>query len=229
MNNTALILANGEAPTKKTLKRLLAESSYFACADGGANAAARYGLRPNAIVGDMDSIKEQALKKFHTVEIHKIVDDYSTDLEKTLSWIIEKGFHAITVAGATGGRPDHFIGNLSAMVKFSSRAAITFVDDSGVWIYIDRSKNLPLPVGATVSLVPLSHCDGIVTKGLRWNLNFESLELGVREATSNIVDETPIHIRVAKGNLILFQLFQPSSVQPSRSPRKRRKSSVRAR
>jgi thiamine pyrophosphokinase len=223
MNNNALILANGEPPTKKLMKRLLAGSPMFVCADGGANTAARYKLKPSAIVGDLDSISTQAMKALRKAEIHKVVNDYSTDLEKTLSWVIDKGFHAITVAGATGGRLDHFIGNLSALVKFSGKASITFTDDTGEWIFIDRSKNLSLPVGTTVSLIPVSRCDGIVTKGLRWNVNFESLELGVRDGTSNITVDSSVHISVAKGNLILFHLFKPAAAQSSRSPKKRMK------
>jgi thiamine pyrophosphokinase len=223
MANNALILANGEPPTKKLMKKLLAGSPMFVCADGGANTAVRYGLKPNAIVGDLDSATALTLTKLRKTEIHKVVNEYSTDLEKTLAWVIEKGFHTITVAGATGGRLDHFIGNLSALVKFSPKAEITFIDDAGEWVFIDRSKVLPLPIGATVSLIPLSHCDGIVTKGLRWNLNFEALELGVRDSTSNIVDASPVHISVAKGNLILFRLFNSASLRKSRYRRKQRK------
>jgi thiamine pyrophosphokinase len=180
-------------------------------------------LKPAAIVGDFDSATARSLKALQKAEIHKVVDDFSTDLEKTLAWVIDKGFRVITVAGATGGRLDHFLGNLSALVKFSNRATITFIDDSGEWIYVDRSQNLNLPLGTTVSLIPVSHCDGIVTKGLRWNLNFEALELGVRDGTSNVTVETPIHISVAKGNLILFHLFKPALTGRSRSPGKRSK------
>lgn len=223
MNKSALILANGEPPTKKLLKKLLSDTQYFVCADGGSNTAARYGLKPDAIVGDMDSITVPTLHKFHKSDIHKIVDDYSTDLEKTLVWVTDKGFDAITVAGATGARLDHFIGNLSAMVKFSPKAQITFIEDAGEWIFIDRSKNIIVPVGATVSLIPLSHCDGIVTKGLRWNLNFEALELGVRDSTSNVVDASPVRISVAKGNLILFHLYNSSSPRKSHRTKKTRR------
>ncbi len=212
MGAKALVLANGDAPSKKMLTHLLKESAIFVCADGGANSAAQYGLKPDAIIGDLDSSSKSTLRKFAKVEIHKVVDDYSTDLEKTLGWVTDKGFRTIVVAGATGGRLDHFLGNLSAMVKFSPKASITFVDDTGEWIYIDRSKELAIPVGTTISLIPLSHCDGIVTKGLRWNLNFEALELGVRDGTSNVVVESPVHISVAKGNLILFHLFQLTSL-----------------
>jgi thiamine pyrophosphokinase len=223
MNDSALILANGEPPTKKLMKKLLVGTTLFVCADGGANTAARYRLKPAAIIGDFDSATARSLKALRKVEIHKVVDDFSTDLEKTLAWVIDKGFRVITVAGATGGRLDHFLGNLSALVKFSNRATISFIDDSGEWIYIDRSKNLDLPVGTTVSLIPVSHCEGIVTKGLRWNLNFEALELGVRDGTSNVTVESPVHISVAKGNLILFLLFKPASTGRSRTPGKRSK------
>jgi len=217
MNSNVLILANGDAPSQKTLKQLLEQTSFFVCADGGANVAARYGLKPNAVVGDMDSVNAGTLKKLSKAELHKIVDDYSTDLEKTFSWVIDKGFHTITVAGATGGRLDHFLGNLSALVKFSSKATITFVDDSGEWMFIDRAKEFSLPIGTTVSLIPVSRCEGIVTRGLHWNLNFEALELGVRDGTSNLVVESPVHISVAKGNLILFHLFTSA---PPQKPRK---------
>ncbi len=213
MNDRALILANGEAPSKRTLQTLLKDNSLFVCADGGANAAVRFGLNPDVIVGDLDSTLPQTIRKLRRSEVHQIVDDYSTDLEKTLGWVIEKGFDEIVVAGATGGRLDHFLGNLSAMVKFSPKASITFVDDTGEWIYVDRSKELLIPAGSMISLIPISHCDGIVTRGLRWNLNFESLELGVRDGTSNIVVESPVRISVAKGNLILFRLYQSRKIR----------------
>jgi thiamine pyrophosphokinase len=223
MSHHALILANGEAPSKRTLTRLRKASSFFVCADGGANCAARYSLKPDAIVGDLDSALKTTLRKFANVEIHKVVDDYSTDLEKTLTWITDKGYRTVTVAGATGGRLDHFLGNLSAMVKFSPKASITFVDDTGEWVYVDRSRELHIPVGTTVSLIPLSRCEGIVTKGLRWNLNFEALELGVRDGTSNVVLESPVRISVAKGNLILFHLYQLSPASRTFRTLKRKK------
>lgn len=223
MNNNALILANGEPPTKRLLRTLRAHATIFVCADGGANAAARHDIKPDAIVGDMDSVQPQVLRKFRSAVIHKVVDDYSTDLEKALSWVIDQGFQDVVVAGAIGGRLDHFIGNLSAMVRFSPKASVRFVDDEGEWVFADHSINPNFPVGATVSLIPLTRCEGVVTTGLRWNLNFESLELGVRDGTSNKVTENPVHISVAKGSLVLFHLFKSGSARRSIRPRKRKK------
>src|SRR5512141_1042329 len=114
MTQHALILANATPPSKKLLKQLSTDASLFVCADGGANTAARYGIMPEAIVGDLDSIHAQTLYKFRKAAIHRVVDDFSTDLEKAMSWVIDKGYNHIVIAGATGGRLDHFIGNLSA-------------------------------------------------------------------------------------------------------------------
>lgn len=216
----ALILANGGPPTKRLLKLLLKNAALFVCADGGVNTAARYGLKPNAVVGDMDSARATSLKKFRSAAIHKMVDDSSTDLEKSLSWVIQEGYRHIVVLGATGGRLDHFVGNLSTLVKMSMHATVQFIDDSGEWVFVDRFKNLSLPVGVTVSLIPLSRCDGIVTKGLKWNLNFEALELGVRDGTCNLVIESPVHISVAKGNLVLYHQFLKKRSVQNRSGRR---------
>jgi thiamine pyrophosphokinase len=45
-----------------------------------------------------------------------------------------------------------------------------------------------------------------VTKGLRWNLKNESLELGVRESTSNVIISSSVNIKVKKGRLITFAM-----------------------
>ncbi|MGD1044883.1 MAG: thiamine diphosphokinase [Bacteroidota bacterium] len=200
----ALILANGKPPGKKLLQKFLASADLFICADGGANIAARFGCAPNLIIGDLDSIEKETLSVFSNVDVKKLNDQNSTDLEKALTATVRKKYKEIVVLGATGGRLDHAIGNLSALAKFSRKAHITFVDNMGKFIAINHSLEFNLPIGTIISLLPLSRCSGIVTKGLKWNLRNESLELGVRESTSNVIVSFPANIKVKKGNLIAF-------------------------
>ena len=182
------------------------ESDFFVCADGGANAAAHLDVRPDLIIGDLDSISATSLKKFGSVTTRRIADQNSTDLEKAISWLLRQGYKTINVLGATGGRPDHFIGNLSALAKFSRKARIRFHDRKGEWVYVGTDFSIDAPAGTVVSLVPLSRCEGIITHGLKWELHYEMLELGVRESTSNVVKSSPVSIRVRSGNLLLYQL-----------------------
>ena len=212
----ALILANGKAPGKRLFQKILASADWFICADGGSNIAARFGSIPDLIVGDLDSIKRETLALFRHVKVKKLKDQNSTDLEKALTAVIRKKCREIVVLGATGGRLDHAVGNLSALAKFSRKAHITFVDERGKFVAVNRSTEFALPIGTIISLIPLSRCSGIVTTGLQWNLNNESLELGVRESTSNVIVSSPVTIRVKQGALIAFVMIHNStlSVQP---------------
>lgn len=206
MTKTALLLANGKSPTKSLLLTCRKRSEFFVCADGGANYAAKLGERPDLIIGDLDSIRASTVKKFQSVTTHRIADQNSTDLEKALSWLIRKNYTEIIVLGATGGRVDHLAGNLSALGKFSKRAHITFVDESGEMRSVGSEMVLEAPVGTTVSLIPLSRCEGVVTNGLKWEIQNGVLELGFREGTSNIVKSSPVTIRVRRGTLLIYQL-----------------------
>ena len=200
----ALILANGKSPDKRLFQKHIASADWFICADGGANTAVRLGCTPDLIIGDLDSIEQKTLAVFKNINVKKVKDQNSTDLEKALKAAIQKGYKEIVVAGATGKRLDHAIGNLSALAKFSNKAHITFIDGLGKYIAVRLSIKLNLPAGTVISLLPLSRCSGIVTKGLKWNLKNEALELGVRESTSNVVVSSPVNIKVKKGNLIAF-------------------------
>jgi thiamine pyrophosphokinase len=200
----ALILANGKPPSKRLFKKYLSLADLFICADGGANTAVRYNCIPHLIIGDFDSVQKKTLHVFNKVKIQKLKDQNSTDLEKALTAAIQNKCSKIAVMGATGGRLDHAIGNLSALAKFSHKASVKFVDDTGEFIPAGHRLDIPLAIGTNISLLPLSRCSKIVTAGLKWNLKNESLQLGVRESTSNIVVSSRVNIRVGSGDLIVY-------------------------
>ena len=206
MGKRALIIANGEPPRKQLLQTLSREAEVIICADGGANTALKFGLRPGVIVGDLDSVHAEALVKFQKVPTYEDTDDESTDLEKAISWAIKQKYVHITVVGASGKRLDHTVGNLGVLPKFYPDALIRFVDDQGETMYVGKELSFEAKRGDVLSLIPLNRCEGVTTSGLRYGLSDETLELGVREGTSNVVLTSPITIKVKKGHLLLFRL-----------------------
>jgi thiamine pyrophosphokinase len=207
MTKRALVIVNGEPPKKQLLQSLARESGVVICADGGANTALKFGILPDVIVGDLDSIHAEALVKFHKVPTYEDRDDESTDLEKAIAWALKQKYDHIVVIGASGRRIDHSVGNLGVFPKFYPDAVIRFIDDLGELIYIGREITFDAKRGDIISLIPLSHCEGITTQGLKYALDDEALELGVREGTSNVVVNTPVTIKVQKGHLLLYKLF----------------------
>ncbi len=56
---TGLLLTGGDAPVDYDLIRKYAEEADLVCAaDSGIYHAERYGIKPDFIVGDMDSVKK---------------------------------------------------------------------------------------------------------------------------------------------------------------------------
>lgn len=206
MQKTALVIANGHPPKKRLMDELLKSKPFVVCADGGANTAVRLGIKPDAIVGDMDSVHGETLAKFQRIPSHQIIDDESTDLEKAIRWLLEQHYDHITVVCASGKRLDHTIGNLGVLPKFYPDAVVRFVDDDGEMMYVGRKLEIDLPRGTIVSLIPLSRCEGVTTTGLKYVLENGTLELGVHEGTSNVVTAPRVSIAVKKGNLLLYKL-----------------------
>lgn len=200
----ALILANGETPSKRLIQTLKKSVDLFVCADGGANIAQRLKLRPDVIIGDLDSVFASTLKRFpHAQQVH-LDDQNSTDLEKAVSWVIDQGYDEIVVTGTSGKRIDHTIGNLGVLVKFHKHARISFIHDDGELLFVGRKIEVSAEPGTLISLLPLNRCEGVTTQNLKYPLNHEVLELGFRDGTSNEVISNPIRITVEKGNLLLF-------------------------
>jgi thiamine pyrophosphokinase len=207
MTKRALVIANGEPPKKQLLQSLARESGVVICADGGANTALKFGILPDAIVGDLDSIHAEALVKFHKVPTYEDRDDESTDLEKAIAWALKQKYDHIVVIGASGRRIDHSVGNLGVLPKFYPDAVIRFIDDLGELVYVGRGITFDAKRSDVISLIPLTRCEGITTQGLKYALDDEALELGVREGPSNVVVNTPVTIKVQKGHLLLYKLL----------------------
>jgi len=209
MPGKVLIIANGESPRAAWLQPLVAASDLVVCADGGANTARQLGIRPQAIVGDLDSITPETRAHFHGVPIHLDQDEYSTDLEKSVAWAIAHGGRDLTIVGALGHRLDHTVGNLGVLAKYHEAATLRILDDDGELRYIGPMVRFDAEPGEVVSLIPLNRCEGITTEGLRYALHDESLELGNRDGTSNVVVSSPVVVRVRSGHLLLYRVREP--------------------
>jgi thiamine pyrophosphokinase len=200
----ALVICNGDVLSKAKIAPLLREKPFIICADGGANKARLLGIRPHAIIGDLDSISSRTRKHFSRVETIHIAGQESTDLEKALDFLLKLLIPSATVVGATGGRPDHSLANLSILKKYHKRIRLLFSDPFCDIRIIDSKIVFEAMVGSVISLMPLNRCEGIQTIGLKYSLNNESLDLGEREGTSNVVTSSPVKITVKKGSLLLF-------------------------
>ncbi|MEW5798439.1 MAG: thiamine diphosphokinase [Bacteroidota bacterium] len=205
-NKQALIICNGEMPSKKILAPLLQQKPFIVCADGGANKARSFGITPHVIIGDLDSISDKTRHYFSTVPIIHLSDQNSTDLEKALEYLLTNNYSGAAVVGATGDRPDHTLSNFSILLKYHKRLTLLYIDERCTIEVINKKVRFAAQIGQQISLVPMGRCTGVLTAGLKYPLKRESLEPGVREGTSNEAVKTNVTISLQKGPLLLFKI-----------------------
>lgn len=201
MQNSYLVIANGEPPSEALFQRLLASCSSLVAIDGGCHTCLKYGVEPEIILGDFDSISETVLKQTaHIPQIH-LPDQNKTDLEKTLEYLFTSETGQVIVCGALGHRIDHSLTNLSLLCRYPEK--VKFETDYELCFALPKKFELRCKRGQTLSIIPImSEVREIYTKGLKWNLNGGTLNknfIGI----SNICLEKKITLSFASGDLLL--------------------------
>ncbi len=201
----ALIIANGSQPSGRIVRQLARDSDLTVCADGGARKAWAMGIKPDIILGDLDSISRTIIRGFKGVPLMFIDDQESTDLEKAILYCLRCGATSISILGGLGSRVDHSTGALGCMRRFGSLCDLELYDSIGRVTSVGKHLQTDARVGERISLIPLTRCTGIVTKNLKYPLRNESLELGVREGISNEALAKSITVSVKRGTLLLYR------------------------
>ncbi|WP_109564818.1 thiamine diphosphokinase [Jannaschia seohaensis] len=160
------------------LKRALTLAPRLAAADGGADAVLAAGLRPDRVVGDMDSLSPEARAAFADV-LHPIAEQDSTDFGKALRtstapWMLGVGF--------LGARLDHTLACLTELAV--SRAPCVLLSGSDCVCILPPRLRLDLPLGSRVSLWPLGPARGR-SIGLNWPVDGLEMAPYGRVGTSN--------------------------------------------
>ncbi len=211
MSTTVLIICNGEPPGKALTRRLTHEAELVVAADGGANVARRYGIRPDVIIGDLDSILGSTRKAFSSSRVVHVKRQDSTDLEKALDFVVAARFSEAVIVGATGKRLDFTLGNLSVIWRYTRRLGVRFIGNDWEATPVESGRRIDAAVGTTVSLIPFGRCSGITLSGLRYPLRDATMDIG-QIGVSNVVRRSPFTIHVKRGKLMLImQGPQPRS------------------
>ena len=202
---TALILCNGEPPSAGLLERHLREADLIVCTDGAFTWAREARVPVDVVLGDMDSLTEEAGE----VEVlsagpHEVQEN--SDAEKAIAYALDRGATRIVLLGATGRRLDHTLANVWLAYRFRDRAEIIIADDFGELRTITGRHSLRLPLGTAVSLIALTTDAVVVTVGLQWPLS-GPLEPGSR-GLSNRVTGDEVIVDVQSGAVALITLTE---------------------
>lgn len=199
----ALLIGNGECPSPTLLQQLAAQVNFILAADGGAQKAAAAGIMPDKIIGDFDSLSTR--HAWPKEKLLRIPRQDNTDLEKALDYLQDNHFTHVTIAGGTGGRWDFSIGNFLSVFPYLQQMDICFVADGWKIYPLIKPAQKTVRPGTRVSLIPVSPCQNVTLKGLKYPLANARLELGRTGRTlSNLSVQTQISVHFTNGYLLLY-------------------------
>ncbi len=192
----ALIIASGTSRAHGQLRLLARSAQLIIAADGGADAAARAGVRPHVLIGDMDSVRAGTLARFKRARVEVLTappDKDQTDTQLALEFARQRGATDVTLAASLGGRADHALANLLLpLLAHRMGLRLTLVDGRTEVRLADGRVQLDGAVGDLVSLIPLSETVAHVTTfGLRYPLVGERLARGETRGISNVIAALP--------------------------------------
>lgn len=162
--------------------------------DGGLAALHKLYLKPDAIVGDFDTVDPAVLEEYKRAgdsidwEIHKPEKD-ETDTELALNTAIRLGCKKLVVLGATGGRMDHAIGNIHLLYACLKKGAKAAIADEKNWITVlDKGRTFRAEdvKGKYISFLPLTgEVKGITLTGFKYPLFKKDIDVGTSLCISN--------------------------------------------
>ena len=203
---TGILLTGGEAPEKYDSIGIYAEESDIICAaDSGIYHAERYGLKPDFIVGDMDSVKNaEDIEKHNYAEIREYSRDKDyTDTELGFFLLKERGCDKVVIIGAGGGRTDHLLAVFSMFYRdihpdlwIMKSEAVTSVDEK-ISFKAEKGENISFfPVSAEETRMKSS--------GLVWeldNLVWKPGDTGI----SNRASAGIVTVEMVSGRLVMVR------------------------
>ena len=197
-----LVLANGAYPTHETPLSLLKKAESIVCLDGAANNLTKNNIKPDLIIGDLDSIIPDYKKQHSEIIIHDGRQD-ENDLRKALFWLDQNNYKKITILGATGKRDDHTIANIFSILEINLNLDIRIVTDYGIFQIIENEDEISSFKGQQVSLFTLSSNTKITTRNLKYELNSKSFK-NLYSGTLNESIKNIFYIKSDDGKTLLY-------------------------
>ncbi|MCL1891093.1 MAG: thiamine diphosphokinase [Coriobacteriia bacterium] len=204
---------------------LAANAAFCLATDSGADLTHAAGVSINYLMGDFDSISEQALAAYRASDCEIIsVNPHKdeTDLELALNFIASHftlSTLPLVVTNVLGGRIDHELAALGALsaaahlkpLVIDSAATVVFLNEQNPELKFSDLDVLP-DADTLVSVLALGGEAVVSEVGLTWELDHARLRPLDPRGVSNVFNATKnpdAYIRVFEGSVAVFVLGLP--------------------
>ena len=202
-----LIISGGEMPAYTIPDNILNPHDMVICADFGCHHARMLGLTVDVAIGDFDSFPAEDARALRMIKLDCEKDD--TDTAAAVAYALEQGATKIVILGATGGRCDHFLANISLLKRIHDGEARGIIYDGTSTIgVISDSITISGRKDDLLSLIPFTDkVTGITTDNLYYPLENFTMETGSTRGISNVFLGETAGVSITGGLLLYVHTF----------------------
>ena len=153
------------------------EGDCLICADAGFRGAKRYGMRPDLVIGDFDSMPRSEAEGERVIQLPVMKDD--TDTLVCLREGRKRGYREFRIGGGLGGRMDHTLANIQCAADCAVRGESAWLVDAcnRVTVLAPGAYRIPAMQGRKLSLLAFTgKVAGLSVRGTQWELSGAVLE-----------------------------------------------------
>ena len=190
------------------------DGDLIIAADSGYMTARRFGIKPDILLGDLDSLECSELSQGELDEMEKIIvprikDD--TDTQLAVDTAIERGAENICIIGGLGGRLDHTLSSVF-LLEYIAEHGVSCVMTDGrnivrMLVSYGEKRMVTVERGYKyLSLVSLSDiCRGVSMTGVFYPLDSIELTRKYSYAVSNEITSEYAEISLTDGVMLIIE------------------------
>lgn len=216
MSCDCYIFTGGEvfADTLREITDGSLDGAFIIAADSGYKLAKRFGVKPDMLLGDLDSLDKATLDERELSEIEKIIvspikDD--TDTQLAVDTAISRGAERIFIIGGLGGRLDHTLSSVFLLEYIAQKGIECVMTDGKNRVRVMHAGTEPVHLTVSrgykyLSLVALTDvCRGVSISGVYYPLDNVELMRKYSFAVSNEITADASEITLASGTMLVIE------------------------
>ena len=188
---------------------ILKADCVIAC-DLGLDHADRYGIKPDIVLGDFDSLSHEKLKSlsendYKIMRYPKEKDD--TDTSLAMKHALELGYKDIRMVSVFGKRMDHAFSNIQTAHYGAEHGAVVrmYAEKTEAVVFSDKTLRIPQKKGYGLSVFSLTDkCRGVGITGTKYELKDADITNSFPIGQSNEFKDKEAVISVTEGVLMVL-------------------------
>jgi len=202
-----VIVGNGEDWKKEKIIQFCRDSDYIIAADNGLSLLHRFNLKPDLIIGDLDSVSSSLLKEYKQIPVEKYPQKKDfTDSELCIQKAITMNPKEILLLAMTGNYFDHSYASIINLFRNNQPdIKMKIITSNSVIFPVTGKISLLKMKGRRFSLFPISTIKQFTMTGTQYYFSKKNL-FTTDYSISNVIIDDKLEINFKEGMLfcVLF-------------------------